>query len=70
MGLFHVKATETVFLADRKHSNGVFDGMRNVAGCMYMYYSRKRVSDYFILFFFFFFMARADTIKAPIRHKR
>ena len=38
MVLFHVK--------DRKRSNGFFDGVRNVAGCIY--YSRKRVSDYCI----------------------
>ena len=30
MMLFHVKATENVFWADRKRSNGFFDGVRNV----------------------------------------
>ena len=40
MGRFHVKPMEKkVFGADRKRTNGLFDGVRNVAGCMY--YSRK-----------------------------
>ena len=44
MVLLHVKPTEKkVLWADRKHSNGFFDGVRNDAGCIY--YSRKRVSD-------------------------
>ena len=46
MMLFHVKPTEKVFGADRKRSNGFFDGVHNVAGCIY--YSRKRVLDYCI----------------------
>ena len=46
MVLFHVKPTEKSFLSDRKRSNGFFDGERIVAG--YIYYSRKRVSDYCI----------------------
>ena len=31
MVLSHVKATEKAFWADRKRSNGFFDGVRNVA---------------------------------------
>ena len=50
MVLFHLKPTEKkVFWADRKRSNGFFDGVRNVAVCIY--YSRKRVSDYCIFNF-------------------
>ena len=41
MVLFHVK--------DRKRSNGFYDSVCNVAGCID--YSRKRVSDYCIFNF-------------------
>ena len=49
MVLFHVKPTEEKFSELTKRSNGFFDGVRNVAGCIY--YSRKRVSDYCIFKF-------------------
>ena len=53
MVLFHVKPTDFFFFfffwADRKRSSGFFDGVRNVAGCIY--YSRKWVSDYCIFSF-------------------
>ena len=44
MVFFHENQRKKVFWADRKRSNGFFDGVHNVAGCIY--YSRKRVSDY------------------------
>ena len=69
MVLFHVKAMEK---KKKKFSEltesaamGVFDGVCNFADCIH--YSSKRISDYCI---FNFLMSRADTKKAPIRHKR
>ena len=53
MVLFHLKATEQLFLAYRKRNNGFFDGIRNVAGGIY--YTRESVSDHCI------FMVCADT---------
>ena len=50
MVLFHVKdQRKKVFWADRTRSNEFFDGVHNVAACIY--YSRKRVSDYCIFNF-------------------
>ena len=50
MVLFHVKPMDQkVFLADRKRSNGIFDGVRNVAGCIY--YSRKEFRTIVFLIF-------------------
>ena len=57
MMLFHVKATEKVFWAYTKPSNGFFDGVCNVAGGIY--YSRESVSDHCL------FMAYADTKRLP-----
>ena len=64
MVLFHVKPTEKSFLSWQKAQQWFFDGVRNVADCIY--YSRKRVSDYCILIF----DASCWHKKAPIRHKR
>ena len=64
MVLFHENQRKKVFWADRKRSNGFFDGARNVAGCIYD--SRKSVSDYCS----FNYDASCWHKNAPIRHKR
>ena len=51
MVLFNVKPTGKKFWADRKHSNGFFDRVRNVAGCIYYTAAEKEFRTIVFLIF-------------------